>query len=72
MTKRRNATAVEKLPDECCNKCRFMLPTAPNEGVCRRYPATVVAAPTGGCMALFPPMLNAGWCGEFAPIPVPN
>lgn len=62
---------VEEEVVEACGACRYHLGTknlpenVPPQGVCRRYPAVVLFAPNGQLTAQFPPMLSAGWCGEF-------
>lgn len=51
---------------ESCKGCKFFLPESDAHGLFRRFPATVVVAfYNGPQMAVFPPMLNEGWCGEF-------
>jgi hypothetical protein len=60
-----------ELPADCCKKCKFHLEETATQVFCRRYPATPVAVKMG-VMSCFPTMLNEGWCGEFAPIPVQN
>lgn len=46
-----------------CEACKFFLANDENQGLCRRFPPAAVAT-TEGTFAIFPPMLNEGWCGE--------
>lgn len=46
-----------------CQSCKFFLASDENQGLCRRFPPVAVATPEG-TFAIFPPMLNEGWCGE--------
>jgi len=46
-----------------CQACKFFLANDENQGICRRFPPAAVATPEG-TFAIFPPMLNEGWCGE--------
>lgn len=62
------AVKPAELPAECCKKCKFFMADGDAQGMCRRYPATPIFMGQG-VIAFFPSMLNAGWCGEFAPIP---
>ena len=48
-----------------CKSCKFFLSVDDNQGACRRFPATPIAAHDGGVYSHFPIMLNDGWCGEF-------
>lgn len=60
-----------------CSNCRFWLKEgAEDPGVCRRYPPSVVARPSGvvhggqggqvEIRAFFPNMMSFAWCGEWA------
>jgi hypothetical protein len=49
---------------ENCKSCHFFLPSDDVQGLCRRFPPTA-GATTAGTFAIFPPMLNEGWCGEY-------
>lgn len=52
-----------------CSKCKFYLADdsmPAGEGLCRRFPPTVMAAEEG-YNSVFPPMRDGGWCGEFKP-----
>jgi hypothetical protein len=52
-----------------CAACHFFWPTRNADrnvpdGVCRRYPPTVV---TGQTVGVFPAVWDEDWCGEFTP-----
>ena len=50
---------------EACKDCKFFLACEDAQGLCRRFPPQV-AINQDGSFAVFPPMTNQGWCGEFA------
>lgn len=66
--KKPKAVKPVELPVECCKKCKFFMSESDDQGMCRRNPATPIFMGQG-VISFFPSMLNAGWCGEFAPIP---
>ena len=62
------------MPKESCGSCKFFMGVVENQGVCRRYPPTVLAHPTAvdaksgqPIVAFFFPGMSAtqGWCGEY-------
>ena len=47
-----------------CQNCNHFLKHNDEQGLCRRYPPTILVTPEGGLNSFFPPMLNDGLCGE--------
>lgn len=47
-----------------CQTCTHFLPQSDEQGLCRRYPPTLLMLPDQSTISLFPPMLTAGLCGE--------
>jgi hypothetical protein len=48
-----------------CATCQFFLAQSEEQGLCRRYPPTVVVMqPDQSTLSMFPPMLKNGLCGE--------
>lgn len=65
-----------------CGKCVFYNPRNDREGLCRRYPPTMLMFPhqkvdiANGSQgvqlvpsAVLPPVNQIEWCGEFRPVP---
>lgn len=55
---------------ERCGDCKFFLPLLqrPGDGLCRRFPASVLSKEANGVTMTtgqFPPMSDDGWCGEY-------
>lgn len=50
---------------ESCSNCKFFMAQGDLQGLCRRYPPVIQHYANGNVAVEFPPMLNAGWCGEF-------
>lgn len=48
---------------ENCQARKFFLASDENQDICRCFPPAPVETPEG-TFAIFPPMLNEGWCGE--------
>lgn len=50
---------------EACQSCKYFMPQAGDQGLCRRSPPTVLIYPSGPTVSVFPPMMADGWRGEF-------
>jgi hypothetical protein len=53
-------------PEETCATCRFYFPAAATRGSCRRYPPFGSWDVTVGDKSVWPAVLAADWCGEWA------
>lgn len=47
-----------------CQYCNYFLISDEDMGLCRRNPPTPIVI-ENNFIAIFPTMLNEGWCGEF-------
>jgi len=52
-----------------CSTCQYFMPQSDTQGICRRYPPTVLIHDNGPTVSVFPPMLVEGYCGEHKEIP---
>lgn len=66
-----NSEKQEEQPERFCNTCKFYKrnPTALNQGVCKRFPPTMIPLPTPNGMELrgIQPAVGSktGECGEY-------